>query len=260
MLLSVLPDGAPSRFVMHIMSFVALGLLEHSMAYVLKQNVTWGSDSRCLSEIRQYQSPSLPVWSVLSINSVNMNQTLMWNMNILWALTIGIPRLPGLFILPQAVSSTVELVNSVTSASVNVFNFAMRAVASKCFPMKLVPCSDGWRRPWCHIKNMMPALPVSPILQCNQNYLDGACPESFQAIGRFEPRFIEARQASKVICNVRLLKSRIKTCSFLEDIITTSHEVFKHLESDIAVEIWIHGDSTWVAVKRYVIVQWKSGP
>ena len=40
-----------------------------------------------------------------------------------------------------------------------------------------------------------------------------------------------------MICNVRSLKSQIKTCSFLEEIITSSKEVFKDLESDLALKI-----------------------
>jgi len=57
-----------------------------------------------------------------------------------------IPRLPCFFKMAKAVSLTVELVNSVTSVSVNLFNFAMRSFASKCTSIELVPCSDGWRR------------------------------------------------------------------------------------------------------------------
>jgi hypothetical protein len=34
----------------------------------------------------------------------------------------------------------------VTSDTVNSFNFAICAFASKCLPIGLVPCSDGWRR------------------------------------------------------------------------------------------------------------------
>jgi hypothetical protein len=48
---------------------------------------------------------------------------------------------------------------------------------------------------------------------------------------------MEAHQASKMICKVRSLKSRIKTRSFLEEIITSSNEVFKDCVSDMAVEI-----------------------
>jgi hypothetical protein len=46
-------------------------------------------------------------------------------MVFLFKLTIVIPRLPCLFRTAKAVSSTVELVNSVTSATVNLFHFAM---------------------------------------------------------------------------------------------------------------------------------------
>ena len=49
----------------------------------------------------------------------------MSNLIFLSELTIGIPRLPGLFRMSTAVSSTIELVNSVTYDSVNLFNFAI---------------------------------------------------------------------------------------------------------------------------------------
>jgi len=84
---------------------------------------------------------------------------------------------------------------------------------------------------------MMPGLPVASIPQCKQHHHHSACLELFQAIGRFVSSFIEAQQASKMICNVRSLKSRIKTCLFLEDIITSSKEVFKDCESDMAVRL-----------------------
>ena len=75
---------------------------------------------------------------------------LMWmsNMIFLCEHTIVIPWIPCRFRMAKAVSPTVELVNSVTSDSVNLFDFAMWAFASKCFPIELVPCSDGWRRTW----------------------------------------------------------------------------------------------------------------
>jgi len=81
---------------------------------------------------------------------------------------------------------------------------------------------------------MKPGLPVSSIPQCKYNSHQGACLELFQAIGCFESPFIEVQQALKMICKVRLLKSQIQTRSFLEDIITSSNEVFKGLESDTA--------------------------
>jgi len=40
-----------------------------------------------------------------------------------------------------------------------------------------------------------------------------------------------------MMCNVRWLKSGIKTRSFLEEIITSTNEVFKDFVSDMAVEI-----------------------
>jgi len=88
------------------------------------------------------------------------------NMVFLCKLTIVNPRLPCLSRMAKAVSSTVELVNSVISDSVNLFNFAMWAFASKCFPIELVTCSDGWRRTWWQMIHMMPGLPVFSIPQC----------------------------------------------------------------------------------------------
>jgi len=67
----------------------------------------------------------------------------MSNNNFIWDLTIVIPQLPCLFSIAKAVSSTVDIVNSDTSDSVNLSNFAMCAFASMCYPIELVPWSDG---------------------------------------------------------------------------------------------------------------------
>jgi hypothetical protein len=53
-----------------------------------------------------------------------------------------------------------------------------------------------------------------------------------------------AHQASKMICNVRSLKSGTKTRSFLEEIITSSKEVLKDFESNMAVRIRMLVDPT----------------
>jgi len=84
---------------------------------------------------------------------------------------------------------------------------------------------------------MMPGLPLSSIPQCKLNRHNCEHLESFQAIGSFEPNFIQADQGSNRICKVRLLESRTKTRSFLEDIITTRNEVFTKFQSGITVEI-----------------------
>jgi len=84
---------------------------------------------------------------------------------------------------------------------------------------------------------MMPGLPVSSIPQCKYHLHEGACLELFRAIVRFEFTFIEAHQASEMICKVTSLKSQINTGSFLEEIIFSSNEVFKDLESNMAVGI-----------------------
>jgi len=159
-------------------------------------------------------------------------------MNFLCTLTIVIPRLGCLLRMAKAESSTVELVNSVPSHCVNLFNFVMWAFPSECFPMELVPCSDGWWRTWWQTIHKMPGLRLSSIPQCKWNRHQGACLELSKAIGCFEPTFIKAHQASKMICKVRLLKSQIKKHSSSQEIITSSNEVFKDLELDIVFGIW----------------------
>ena len=84
---------------------------------------------------------------------------------------------------------------------------------------------------------MMPVLPVSSIPQWKWNHCEAACLELFEAIGCFKLTFIEAHEASKMICNVRSLTSRIKKRSHLEEIITSTDEVFNDFPSDMAVEI-----------------------
>jgi len=158
--------------------------------------------------------------------------------------TIVIPQLPCVFRMAKAVLSTFELVNSVTSDSVNPFNFVMWACARKCSPIELVPFSDGWWRTWWQMIHMMPGLPVSSNLQWKLNHHKGACLELYQALGPFQSTFIETHQALKIICKVRSLKSRIKTSLLLEVIITSSNEVFKDSESDMVVEIRKLGNLT----------------
>jgi hypothetical protein len=106
---------------------------------------------------------------------------------------------------------------------------------------------------------MMPGLPVSSIPQCKLNRHNGVYLELFQSIGRFETSFIEAHQASKIICNVRSLKSRRKTRSFLVEIITSSKEVFKDFETDMAGIIITLGDPTQETANRNETVQETAG-
>jgi len=42
------------------------------MEYAQKQILTSGGDSKCLGEIWRLQSPQLLVWSVLSVNTLNI--------------------------------------------------------------------------------------------------------------------------------------------------------------------------------------------
>jgi hypothetical protein len=122
-----------------------------------------------------------------------------------------------------------------TSESVDSFTFAIWAFHSDCFPIDLVPCADGWQRTWWQTTNMIPQLPVSSIPQCKQNHHSGACVELYLAVGRFEPIFIEAHQASKKGWKVTSIKSQIMSLSFWEEIITLSKEGLKNCDSDMAV-------------------------
>jgi len=58
-----------------------------------------------------------------------------------------------------------------------------------------------------------------------------------------------------MVCEVRSLKSLIKTRSSLQEIITSSNEVLKDSESDIAVGILLLRDPTREAAKSYVLVK-----
>jgi len=161
--------------------------------------------------------------------------------------------------MAKAVSLTVELVNWETSGSVDSFHIAMWAFASKCLPIELVPCCDGWRRTWSQTIHMMPGLPVSSIPQCKLNCHEDGCFELFHAIDLFKPTFIEALEPSKRICKVRSLKSWIKTCSFLEEIITLRSEVFNDFESDMTVAIGKLGHRTWRTAESNDTVQHTAG-
>jgi len=174
-------------------------------------------------------------------------------MDFLWGLTIVIPQLPCLPRMAKAVSSTVELINSVTANSVNLYISAMWAFASKCFPIELVPCSDEWRRTCWQTIHKMPALPFSSIQHWNYYCHEGACFEVSQAIERFEPTFIDAQPASKMTCEVRSLESRIEIHSFLEAIKTSINMVLKDFEYNIAIRIWKLGNSTQEIGESYII-------
>jgi len=149
----------------------------------------------------------------------------------------------------------VVLVISETSDSVNSFNFAICSFACMSFPVELVPSWDGWWRSWWQTIRKMPGLPVSSIPQCKYNRDRGACPGLFQAIGCFEPTFIEAHHVSNINCELRSLKLQMKTHCFVENIITSSNELFKYWESDLVEGIWKLHNSGWETVKGYVIVK-----
>ena len=78
-----------------------------------------------LGEIPKFQGPLLPVWRVLSVNSVNTDQTRMTNMNLLCKLISAIPELPWFLKRANAVLLTIKHVNSVTPNSVNLLKFVI---------------------------------------------------------------------------------------------------------------------------------------
>jgi len=62
-----------------------------------------------------------------------------------------------------------------------------------------------------------------------------------------------------MIWAVRSLKSRIKTHLFLEEIITSSNEVFEDLESDMVVVIRKLRNRNRETAESKVIVLWNAG-
>jgi len=66
---------------------------------------------------------------------------------------------------------------------------------------------------------------------------------------------IEAHQELRMICDVKSLKSQIKTPSVLEEIITSSHEVFKDFGSDMAVGTEKPGNPTRETAESYIIAK-----
>jgi len=126
-------------------------------------------------------------------------------MSIIHKLSIVIDWLLCLCKKAEAISSTVELVNSVTSDFVNSFKSALYTFTSKCSIMELVPGVIGWGRPWWQTIHTMPALLVSSFPQVRYSRFKGACLKSFQVIGCFEPKLIEVQQSSNMICKGRLI-------------------------------------------------------
>jgi len=175
-------------------------------------------------------------------------------MNLLCKLTIVIAWHRCLFSMAQAVSSTVGLVNTEISNSVNLFNFAMCDFSTKCFYIKLVACSDGWQRTRWQMIHIMPGLLFSSIPQCKQNRHNGAFVKLFQGMEHFKPTFVEAHEASNMIRNGTSLKFRKNSSPCLDDIITSSNKVFEDFESDIAVGIWTQRNPTCETVTSIIIV------
>jgi hypothetical protein len=80
----------------------------------------------------------------VSVNDVNARKIKQSNMNFFRDIVFVGPRLPCVVNMTNVVSSPAAVVNSETSDYVCLFNIAMYPFATKCFPMDLVPCSDGW--------------------------------------------------------------------------------------------------------------------
>jgi len=106
---------------------------------------------------------------------------------------------------------------------------------------------------------MIPELPISSIPQCKLNRHEYAYVELFESIGHFESTFIGAHEASRMTCKVRSFKSRIKTPSFLKEIITSSNEVFNDFESDLVVENRKLGNVTQETANSNVIAKQNVG-
>jgi hypothetical protein len=96
--------------------------------------------------MQQLGSPLLPGWSIGSVNYDNISKIKLLNMNIFCDLPIVISQLACLFNMANAALSMVVLVDSKSSDSATPYNIAICAFANHCFPMELVPCSDGWQR------------------------------------------------------------------------------------------------------------------
>jgi len=161
--------------------------------------------------------------------------------------------------MAKAVSSTIQLFNSVSSNCVNSLYVAVWAFASMCFPIALVPCSGGCQRTWWHTIHLIPGLLVSSISQCKYIRHEDTGLELFQAIRCFKPTCIEAHQTLKMICKLRLLKSQIKTRWCLEEMITSSNEESNDFEPDMALELRNQEYPTLETAERYIIVKQNVG-
>jgi len=148
MRLRVEPDGSTSssRNAVYDCRSCRFGITFHGMWAETNPNMRYWFDMSWWNwEVSKFLAASL---EDLVCHLGQYGSTWKSNMVFLCELTIVIPQLSSLFKMAKAVSSTVEVVNSVTSDSVNLFNFAMWAFASNYFPIELVSCSDGCRRAW----------------------------------------------------------------------------------------------------------------
>jgi len=119
MLLWVQADGSTACYALHYETVVALDLRSCFIEYEPIHIVTWGSNCACLGEILQVESPLRPVWSIVSINYINIDYIELMNIKFLGEIDIVIPQLPCLCSIANAVSSMVVFVNSDTSNSIS---------------------------------------------------------------------------------------------------------------------------------------------
>jgi len=174
-------------------------------------------------------------------------------MNFLCKLTIVIPSFPCQFSLAKGNESAVVHDNLETSDFLTLCKFAMCTFARKRFPIEQVSCSDGLQRTWWRTIHMMPGLLAISIPMFKYIYPEDTCFELFQPIGCFEPTFIDAYQVWRIICNIRMLKSRTMTHCILEEIITSSNEQLKDWEFNMVGGIWSLRNSSWETIKSCVM-------
>jgi hypothetical protein len=150
--------------------------------------------------------------------------------------------------MDRADLSTFKLLIFVTSQCARLFDFMMWAVAKRCCNIRLVPCSDGWRRTWFQTTLIMPMLPVYTILQKKYIYHKGTYLWSLPTLVHIVSIFMDAHQALYKVCYIWLLKSQIKTVSFCK-------EILYNVGSDLMVQIWHLGKLTRETVNCYFLLK-----
>jgi len=143
-------------------------------------------------------------------------------------------RLRYLLRMAKSCSSIIKLINSVSCGNVNSHNLAWYSIATVSLFIVLIPKSNGLRRTKWHTIELISQLLVCSAPRCIWNCCHIVYLEVLQAIGHFEPTFIQALNASYKIVQARLLSWSIKTHSMLGDIKTSC----KNIYTDISGEFW----------------------